>query len=184
MGLGNPGPQYQNTRHNVGFWLVRSLAEKYAGKFTPEPKFKGSTGSINVAGLDCRLLLPETFMNLSGEAVGKVVRFYKIPIASVLVIHDELDFPPGVIRLKKGGGANGHHGVQNIIDQLGDNDFWRLRVGIGKADSKDDTINHVLEIPSKSEIIQIHNAIERVLTIVPKLVKGDFDVAMLELHVV
>ncbi|MCK5664492.1 MAG: aminoacyl-tRNA hydrolase [Thiotrichaceae bacterium] len=182
VGLGNPGPQYENTRHNVGFWLVKALAEKYPGDFKLESKFRGFVSRVNIDNHKCELLLPETFMNLSGEAVTKIAKFYKIPSESILVVHDELDFPPGVIRLKKEGGANGHNGIQNIIQQLGANNFWRLRIGIGKARFKEDSSNYVLSKPSKSEIAEINYAIDRAIIIIPKLVAGDFDAAMMALH--
>jgi len=182
VGLGNPGPRYQNTRHNVGFWLVKALAEQYGGDFKLESKFKGFVSRVNVGEHACELLLPETFMNLSGEAVFSEMKFYKISVASLLVVHDELDFLPGVIRLKKGGGANGHNGVQSVIDRLGTNDFWRLRIGIGKAMFKEDASNYVLSAPNKFEAQQIHAAIERVNSIMPKLMIGDFSNAMLGLH--
>lgn len=184
VGLGNPGKQYEKTRHNVGFWLVKALAEEYHGNFKLEPKFKGFVSRVNIANIECRLLLPETFMNLSGDAVGQVVRFYKFAINSILIVHDELDFLPGVIRLKKGGGANGHNGVQNIIDQLGDNDFWRMRIGIGKARSKEAANDYVLSSPMRSERKEINGAIERAVMIVPKLLQGNFAAAISELHVV
>lgn len=182
VGLGNPGPQYENTRHNVGFWLVKILADKYHGDFKRDAKFKGFISSIDVAGHKCILLLPETFMNLSGEAVSKVVNFYKLPIDSVLVIHDELDLPPGVIRLKKGGGANGHNGVQSIIDQLGNSDFWRMRIGIGKSEYKDNTSGYVLSAPDQHEFEAINGAVEQAITYIPKLITGDFSSVMSELH--
>ncbi|MBU0744411.1 MAG: aminoacyl-tRNA hydrolase [Gammaproteobacteria bacterium] len=180
VGLGNPGPQYENTRHNVGFWLVKSLAEKYHGDFRLESKFRGFVSEIKIADHKCRLLLPETFMNLSGDAVGRVAKFYKIPSSSILVVHDELDFSPGDIRLKKDGGANGHNGVQNIIDQLGTNDFWRIRIGIGKAKSKDGFSDYVLSKPSKSNLGQILDAIDHAVMTIPKLVAGDFASAISE----
>ena len=182
VGLGNPGSQYENTRHNVGFWLARVLAEKYHSNFRLEPKFRGFTSGISIADHECELLLPETFMNLSGDAVGRFVKFYKLAVDSILVIHDELDFLPGVVRLKKGGGANGHNGVQNIIDQLGDSNFWRMRIGIGKSEFKDDVSGYVLSIPKQSELEEIHSAIERAIVVIPKLIVGDFVSAMSELH--
>jgi peptidyl-tRNA hydrolase, PTH1 family len=182
VGLGNPGPQYDNNRHNVGFWLVKSLAAQYHSKLSLETKFKGFTGSIDIIGHKCCLLLPETFMNLSGEAVSRIVKFYKLTIDSILVVHDELDFLPGVVRLKKGGGANGHNGVQNIIDQLGDNNFWRMRIGIGKSEYKDNTSGYVLSAPSQAELEEIKNSILSGVTVIPKLILGDFSSVMTELH--
>ncbi|CAL7959854.1 peptidyl-tRNA hydrolase [Gammaproteobacteria bacterium] len=182
VGLGNPGSQYEKTRHNVGFWLVNALAEKCNDSFKHEPKLKGLLSTVNISKHECKLFMPMTFMNLSGEAVRKIVSFYKIPIESILVIHDELDFLPGVVRLKKGGGANGHNGVQNIIDHLGSNNFWRLRIGIGKPSFKEDMVNYVTSSPNKSETKQIHNAIDQAIKIIPDLILGNFAKAMQDLH--
>jgi peptidyl-tRNA hydrolase, PTH1 family len=182
VGLGNPGSQYEKTRHNVGFWLVNTLAEKYSGSFKNEPKFKGFLGVITILDHEYKLFMPMTFMNLSGEAVRKIASFYKIPAEAILVIHDELDFLPGVVRLKKGGGANSHNGVQNIIDQLGSNNFWRLRIGIGKPSFKEDMANYVTSSPNKSETKQIHNAVDQAIEVIPDLVLGDFAKAMQVLH--
>ncbi|EKE01655.1 MAG: hypothetical protein ACD_21C00082G0005 [uncultured bacterium] len=182
VGLGNPGSQYEKTRHNVGFWLVNALVEKYQGNIKHEAKFKGLFGAVNISEHECKLLVPLTFMNLSGEAVRKVASFYKIPPESILVIHDELDFPPGDVRLKKGGGANSHNGVQNIIDQLGSNNFLRMRLGIGKPSFKADMINYVTSSPNKSETKQIHEAIDRAIEVIPDLISGDFAKAVQTLH--
>jgi peptidyl-tRNA hydrolase, PTH1 family len=182
VGLGNPGPQYENTRHNVGFWLINAIAEKFNGSLKLETKFKGFFGVATVLNHECKLLMPTTFMNLSGEAVSRVVNFYKIPIESILIIHDELDFPPGIARLKKGGSANGHNGVQNIIDQLGNNNFWRLRLGIGKPFFKDAMDDYVTNAPNKTEKKEIYNAIEQAINIIPDLVLGNFVKATQTLH--
>lgn len=182
VGLGNPGPQYENTRHNVGFWLVKDYAKKQNEEFRHETKFGGNTCAIKVSNYECKLLMPTTFMNLSGTSVRKISDFYKIPTETILVIHDELDFLPGVIRLKNGGGANGHNGVQNIIDHLGSKNFWRLRVGIGKPTFKEDMTNYVLHTPSKNEIKQIHDAINCAIEIIPELIFGNFEKAVQTLH--
>jgi PTH1 family peptidyl-tRNA hydrolase len=182
VGLGNPGSQYEKTRHNVGFWLMNILAGKYSGNFKNEPKFKGFLGVITILGHECKLFMPMTFMNLSGEAVRKIASFYKIPAEAILVIHDELDFLPGVVRLKKGGGANSHNGVQNIIDQLGSNNFWRLRIGIGKPSFKEDMANYVTSSPNKSETKQIRSAIDQAVEVIPDLVLGIFAKATQTLH--
>lgn len=131
-GLGNPGPQYQHTRHNVGAELVAALARRYRIRLAEEAKFKGLLGRGAVAGHDVRLLLPLTYMNLSGEAVGAVARFYKIEPEEILVVYDEVAFEPGVLRLKLGGGDNGHNGIRSVIAGLGNRrDFVRLRIGVG-----------------------------------------------------
>jgi PTH1 family peptidyl-tRNA hydrolase len=163
--------------------LLNVLAEKHNGNFKYEAKFKGSFATITIADHECKLLMPTTFMNLSGESVRRFVSFYKIPTESILVVHDELDFIPGAVRLKKGGGANSHNGVQNIIDQLGDNNFWRLRLGIGKPSVKTDMADYVTSAPNKSEARQIRNAIDQAVEIIPDLISGNFAQAMQVLHV-
>ncbi len=182
VGLGNPGSQYEKTRHNVGFWLVNALALKYSANVKHDSKFKGFIGAINISDHECKLLMPMTFMNLSGEAVCKVANFYKIPPEAILVIHDELDFLPGDVRIKKGGGANSHNGVQNIIDLLGSNSFLRMRIGIGKPSFKLDMAGYVTSLPSKSETKQIYDAIDRAIEVIPDLVLGDFAKAVQVLH--
>jgi peptidyl-tRNA hydrolase, PTH1 family len=182
VGLGNPGPQYENTRHNAGFWLVRLLSDKHQGFFKQESKFKGLVSNVEIEKQKCILLLPQTFMNLSGEAVSQIVNFYKLSVDSLLVVHDELDFPPGVVRLKKGGGANGHNGVENIINRLGTDSFWRLRIGIGKAEYRDNTTSYVISSPSQPEFLIINEAIDQAISYIPKLVLGDFQGVMSQLH--
>jgi PTH1 family peptidyl-tRNA hydrolase len=182
VGLGNPGSQYENTRHNVGFWLVSALAEKYSSSLKHESKFKGLLSAVDVSKHECKLFMPMTFMNLSGEAVRRIVRFYKIPIEAILVIHDELAFPSGVVRLKKGGSANGHNGVQNIIEHLDSNNFWRLRIGIGKPLFKEDLVNYVTSSPNKATTKKINNAIDQAITIIPDLILGNLTKAMQDLH--
>lgn len=182
VGLGNPGPQYTNTRHNVGVWLVEALAQQFTACLKLESKFKGYFASITIAAHECKLLIPTTFMNLSGQAVLAVAHFYKIPPEAILVVHDELDFAPGVVRLKKGGGANGHNGVQNIIDCLNSRDFLRLRIGIGKPINKEVMADYVLHSPSKTEVQLIGDTVERSLPIFADLVAGNIEKAMQELH--
>lgn len=182
VGLGNPGPQYERTKHNVGFWLVSGLDQEYGSGFKPEPKFKSSISKIDIKGQKCNLMMPLTFMNLSGEAVGKFARFYKIDPESILIVHDELDFSPGVVRLKKSGGANGHNGVQSVMDHLGTKDFWRLRIGVGKPAIKDDMSKFVLSSFKKTDLELVNDALNRAMAIVQKLVFGEFEKAMMELH--
>lgn len=182
VGLGNPGPQYANTRHNVGAWLVEALADQYSGTLKLETKFKGYFGSISIANHECKLLLPTTYMNLSGQAVLAVAHFYKIPPEAILVVHDELDFLPGEIRLKKGGGAGGHNGVQNIIACLNSKDFLRIRMGIGKPVHKDAMLDYVLKSPDKNSKQLITDAIAKALPLIPDLLAGRIEKAMQELH--
>ena len=182
VGLGNPGPQYKKTRHNVGFWFLQNLATKYNGLFKKETKFKGLFCDIDIDGHECKLLMPQTYMNLSGEAVQKVVHFYKIPIQNILIVHDELDFPTGVIRLKSGGSSNKHNGLQNIIDNLNSNMFWRLRIGIDKPADKIDTTHYVVSAPKKGDRIQIETALLAAIDIAPLLVAGETAKAVEYLH--
>lgn len=182
VGLGNPGLQYEKTRHNVGFWVIDEVASKYDIHLKREAKFKGLLGEANIFESTCKFLMPTTFMNLSGESVLRVANFFKIPVDSILVVHDELDFLPGIVRLKEGGGASGHNGVQNIIDNLGDNNFWRMRIGIGKPIIKEDMVNYVTTSPSKVDTQQIHLAINKAVEVIPDLVLGNFAQAMQELH--
>ncbi len=138
MGLGNPGPRYVRTRHNVGANFVRALAERFGIRLNEEPKFKGHVGRGEVAGVDVRLLVPNTFMNLSGESVGAMARFYKFEPEEILVAYDELAFDPGVLRLKSGGGDNGHNGIKSVTEGLGNaREFHRLRIGVGHPGSKE-----------------------------------------------
>jgi PTH1 family peptidyl-tRNA hydrolase len=138
VGLGNPGPQYQSTRHNVGANFVGYLAQRCDIQLAEDAKFKGYAGRGNIVGHDVRLLIPTTFMNLSGESVGTLVRFYKFEVDEVLVAHDEMAFEPGVLRLKTGGGDNGHNGVRSVISSLGNaRGFHRLRIGVGHPGDRD-----------------------------------------------
>ena len=145
VGLGNPGSQYQYTRHNVGAELVARLAETYRITLNADRSYKGRIGRGGIEGVDVRLLLPETYMNLSGQSVGAVAHFYKLPVDSILVAYDELAFEPGQIKLKTGGGHNGHNGVASVIDGLGnDRSFHRLRIGVGHPGHKDLVLGWVL----------------------------------------
>jgi peptidyl-tRNA hydrolase, PTH1 family len=178
VGLGNPGPNYKHTRHNVGYWFVQELATKYDLIFRQENKFKGVIAKKE----NCWLLLPETFMNKSGEAVKVLADFYKISSQEILVVHDELDFTPGIIRLKYSGGHNGHNGIRNIIDHLNTDQFYRLRIGIGRPQSKDEVTNYVLQSPSQPDLQQIINAIDNGLKIMPYIFANDMEQAIQQLH--
>ncbi len=189
MGLGNPGPRYQDHRHNVGFWLterLQSLPSALTG-FSPsnwqdEPRFSCRFQRLAPSVFCCQ---PTTFMNESGRAVQALAQFYKIPSHAILVVHDELDIAPGEIRLKKGGGHGGHNGIRSISQQLGSADFWRLRLGIGHPRSlglQQDVADFVLHRPSASEETLIQSAIDRCLQATPDLLKGRFSKAQLALH--
>lgn len=181
-GLGNPGPQYELTRHNVGCWLVDEIAARDGGQFRLENKFHGLLCRISVSGRDVRLLKPTTFMNRSGQSLGAVVRYFDIPPEQVLVAHDELDLPPGAARLKQGGGHAGHNGLRDIINVLGTRDFRRLRIGIGHPGDRGQVVNYVLSRSSKEDESQIREALDDAERCLADLVVGDFQKAMNRLH--
>lgn len=182
VGLGNPGSEYEKTRHNVGAWFVDALAEQYQGSFRSETKFRGQLTKLNVAGSACWLLKPSTYINESGQSVSAVANFYKIPPASILIVHDELDFDAGVIRIKEGGGHGGHNGLRDIVRHLKTNDFFRIRVGIGHPGSKDRVTPYVLGVPSQADRSKIIKSIEDGLHVIPDLVSGEMDHAFKQLH--
>lgn len=160
VGLGNPGDKYTDTRHNAGEWLIERLARRFNVSLNPENKFFGKTVRTLVNGKEVRLLVPTTFMNLSGKAVGALASFYRIKPEEILVIHDELDLPAGTAKLKQGGGHGGHNGLKDIVAQLGNNNnFYRLRIGIGHPGHRDLVAGYVLNKPSPAD----RNALEKVL---------------------
>ncbi len=182
VGLGNPGSQYEATRHNAGFWWVDEFARACGASFRPENKFHGLFARTASHGSEVFLLKPQTFMNVSGRAVGAVAQFYKIEPASILVVHDELDLPPGSAKLKLGGGHGGHNGLKDIIAQLGTKDFWRLRIGIGHPGERSEVVNYVLHPPRKEEQELINGAMQRAQAVAPLVVDGKLEAAMLKLH--
>jgi PTH1 family peptidyl-tRNA hydrolase len=181
VGLGNPGREYEATRHNAGFWWVENLAQAERVSLRPESKYHGRVGKLPAAGHDCFLLLPQTYMNESGRAVAALAGFYKIATADILVVHDELDLPPGVARLKKGGGVAGHNGLKDISRHLGP-DFWRLRLGIGHPGDRAQVVNYVLHPPREEETKLISDAVERSLELWPLIAAGQMEKAMHRLH--
>ncbi len=181
VGLGNPGAEYEKTRHNAGFWFVDELARQQHGNFRAEKKFHGDIAKITLAGNDIWLLKPQTFMNLSGQAVQALAHFYKIKPEQILVVHDELDLPVETIRLKKGGGHGGHNGLRDIAAKIGNN-FLRLRIGIGHPGDKNKVSNHVLKKASLDDQISIERNIERAIKVLPLVVEGELQKAMNELH--
>jgi PTH1 family peptidyl-tRNA hydrolase len=178
-GLGNPGRQHERDRHNAGFWFVERLAARHRAGLRAEPKFHAQTARLDG---DVWLAMPQTYMNLSGRAVGALARFYKIQPDEVLAVHDELDFPPGVAKLKQGGGVAGHNGLKDIAAQLGTQGFWRLRIGIGHPGDKDRVADYVLDAPPASERELIDQAIERGLQVAPLILGGEMQAAMMKLH--
>jgi peptidyl-tRNA hydrolase, PTH1 family len=182
IGLGNPGPHYQATRHNAGAWLIELIAQQHHVSLQLEPKFQARIGRISVKGQNVWLLIPNSFMNKSGWPVKLITQFYKIPAKHILLAHDELDFPPGVVRFKQNGGHGGHNGVQDVIHHLGDANFYRLRIGIGHPGDRDQVINYVLNPPSQSEYEQIISSLNKVTSVLPTFLSGNFQQAIQQLH--
>jgi len=180
VGLGNPGQQYRFTRHNAGAMFLETLCDDFHGELRPDSKFFGLAERISIAGHDVRLLFPTTYMNNSGQAVSAMARYYDIAPENILVAYDELDLPVETIRLKSGGGHGGHNGVRDIAKALDSNDFYRLRIGIGRPTGKG--IDYVLGVPSKREADAIQNNIDEAIRLLPLLVAGDFQNAMGKLH--
>ncbi len=183
VGLGNPGPEYAKTRHNAGTWYVEQLARWHNVSLREEPKFFGHTARILVEGQDVRLLIPNTYMNLSGKAVAALARFYQIEPEAMLVAHDELDLPPGIAKFKQGGGHGGHNGLKDIIARMGNNNnFFRLRLGIGHPGSKEQVAGFVLTKAPSSEQSLIDAALDESLRATDILFKQDMTKAMNRLH--
>lgn len=182
VGLGNPGRDYEATRHNAGFWWVDAVAARKSASLRPEKKFHGMAARVTEGAREIWLLEPDTFMNASGRAVGALAGFYRIAPDEILVVHDELDLPPGTVRLKKGGGHGGHNGLKDIAAHLGTPEFWRLRLGIGHPGNRDAVVNFVLNPPQRAEQELIDAAIDASLAALPQLLSGDFAAAMIKLH--
>lgn len=182
VGLGNPGADYARTRHNAGFWFVDRLAAAHGGAFRRESKFHGDVCRISLGGSELWLLKPETFMNLSGDAVASMARFYRIEPGQVLVAHDELDLPPGTVRLKQGGGGGGHNGLADIIEKLASRDFFRMRIGIGHPGSRELVTPFVLGRPSATDEADINGAIDEGITVLPLVLDGQINKAMTQLN--
>ena len=182
VGLGNPGPEYEPTRHNAGFWFVDALARRCQQSFRAEARFHSEIARCLLDGSESRLQKPQTFMNRSGLAVRSLMQFFKIPVEQILVAHDELDLPAGAIKLKKGGGHGGHNGLRDLISHLGSKDFHRLRIGIGHPGNKDQVVDYVLKKPGKEDRRLIEDAIDTALDVMPMAVGGDMAKAMQLLH--
>ncbi|MBI1175658.1 MAG: aminoacyl-tRNA hydrolase [Sideroxydans sp.] len=182
IGLGNPGREYEATRHNAGFWWVDQLAGQQRLDFRSEQKFHGLAARGQAHGHEVFLLKPQTFMNVSGRAVGALAQFYKIEPQQMLVVHDELDLPPGSVKLKLGGGHGGHNGLKDIIAHLGSRDFWRLRIGIGHPGERSEVSSYVLNTPRKEEQPLIEEAMQRALDVSHLVIEGKLEAAMLKLH--
>lgn len=181
VGLGNPGPDYDETRHNAGFWLVDLLARRHGADFRVERKFNAETASSRIDGADLLLLKPQTFMNRSGQAVQAASSYLKIPVEEILVAHDDLDLPPGDARLKLGGGHGGHNGLRDLIAHLGAG-FWRLRLGIGHPGNRAEVIDYVLKRPSREDETLIRNAVTEAADVIPIMLGRGEQPAMHRLH--
>lgn len=184
VGLGNPGPEYENTRHNAGAWFVSELARTSHVSLRSEPKFHGLHGVVRVDNYEYHLLIPMTYMNNSGRSVKSLSQFYKIPTQAILVAHDELDLPVGDIRLKYEGGAGGHNGLIDIINHLNTRQFHRLRIGIGRPNDSAQVVDYVLKPPKKEERMNIERALDDARLILPFLLEGNYQKAMNQLHAV
>ncbi len=180
VGLGNPGKEYERTRHNAGFWLLERFAQASGVVLRKEAKYQALVGRHASSG--AWLLLPQTYMNASGRAVIMLAGFFKLTPAEILVAHDELDFAPGVAKLKLGGGIAGHNGLRDISQRLGSHDYWRLRLGIGHPGDKDQVHDYVLQKPPPEERAAIESALEAALAVLPLCLAGDLQGAMLKLH--
>jgi PTH1 family peptidyl-tRNA hydrolase len=180
VGLGNPGKEYERTRHNAGFWLVERFAASSGVALRKDPKYQALVGRLADNG--AWLLLPQSFMNASGRAVQMLAGFFKIKPEEILVVHDELDFPPGVAKMKQGGGIAGHNGLKDISQRLGSHDYWRLRIGVGKPPAGDEGADYVLQRPPAEERSAIDWVIEKALEVLPLCLSGDMQTAMLKLH--
>lgn len=181
VGLGNTGSEYEATRHNAGFWLVEELAREFGIAFKNERGFHGAVSKVGGAWL----LKPSTFMNRSGQAVQALATFYKIVPDEILVVHDELDLPPGGVKMKKGGGHAGHNGLRDIQARLGTADFWRLRIGIGhprELQLEQEVVDFVLHRPNREHQGLIDEAMGKALSVMPHVLAGEMEVAMMKLH--
>jgi PTH1 family peptidyl-tRNA hydrolase len=182
VGLGNPGPDYVATRHNVGFWFVDDLAAARGGVFRAEGKFHGELCRLTIGDADVRLLKPATYMNRSGQSVAAVSRYFDIRPEAILIAHDELDLPVGKVRLKQGGGHAGHNGLRDTIGVLGSPDFWRLRIGIDHPGDRGQVVGYVLGRPTQEDAVSIRDALDQALGVTGDLLTGRYQAAMNRLH--
>ena len=181
VGLGNPGAKYESTRHNAGVWFVDAAASQAAAVFKPESKFKGEIATLTHQDQKTWLFKPQTYMNDSGEALRSLCKFYKIPTEQILVVHDEIDLPVGTAKIKWAGGHGGHNGLRSIFSHL-DQNFWRLRLGVGHPGRKEDVTDYVLSRPGKVEIDAIKGSIIKALTTLDECIQGNLDAATKNLH--
>jgi len=183
VGLGNPGPEYEDTRHNAGFWWVDEVARKLGGNLVPDRNYFGRVARINLPAGPIWLLQPMTYMNLSGKAVAPLARFFKIAPEEILAVHDELDIEPGQMKFKQGGGNGGHNGLKDMQAQLGSPNFWRLRLGIGHPGDKAEVASYVLRKPPAAEREAIHDCINKsIADALDLMIAGDMDRALMKIH--
>jgi peptidyl-tRNA hydrolase, PTH1 family len=180
VGLGNPGKEYERTRHNAGFWLLERFASANGIALRKDPKFQALVGRHDAGS--AWLLMPQSYMNASGRAVQMLAGFFKIKPEEILVVHDELDFPPGTAKIKQGGGIAGHNGLKDISQRIGSHDYWRLRIGVGKPPAGTDGADYVLQKPPPDERAAIEASIDKALSILPQCLSGDMQGAMNKLH--
>ena len=182
VGLGNPGPEYEATRHNAGFWFIDAVARELRTSLVPERSYFGKVARVNRADGPLWLLQPMTFMNLSGKSVSALARFFKIAPNEILVAHDELDLLPGQVKMKIGGSHAGHNGLKDIQAQLGSADYWRLRLGVGHPGDRAEVVHYVLRKPPAEQLDEISICIERSITALDLLLAGDMERAMMKVH--
>lgn len=182
VGLGNPGSEYEATRHNAGFWFIDAAARQLGATLTPERSYFGLAARVNRANGPVWLLEPMTFMNLSGKSVAALARFFKINPDEILVAHDELDLEPGQAKMKRGGSHAGHNGLKDIQAQLGSADFWRLRLGVGHPGVKAEVVNYVLRKPPLAEFELIGKSIDQSLSSLDHLLSGEMEQALMKIH--
>ena len=180
-GLGNPEDRYERTLHNAGFWFVDALARKYGGSFKHEKKFDADSCRVKMHGEDVWLVKPQSYMNNSGQPIRGLLDYYRLSVTELLVAHDEIDLPPGTVRLKEGGGHGGHNGLRDILRHCGA-DFLRLRLGVGHPGDKDQVTNYVLKRASSDVEAAIERNIDDAMVVMPELVDGDINAAMKKLH--
>lgn len=182
VGLGNPGPNYESTRHNAGAWFVHALCQHFKLTLKPDSKFQCQIAKLTMNEHDCFILIPSSYMNVSGQSVSLVQKFYKITPHETLIAHDELDLPPGVARLKLDGGHGGHNGLKDIFSRTNSKQFYRLRIGIGHPGHRDDVTDYVLTKPSVSDKEKILNIIDYTLPLMTEVILGNIDKSMQQLH--
>ncbi|MES2141940.1 MAG: aminoacyl-tRNA hydrolase [Pseudomonadota bacterium] len=181
-GLANPGKEYAKSRHNAGAWILDALAKSESLILKTDAKFHGAIAKLALGSHKCWLLIPNTYMNNSGRSIRALANFYHIPPEAILIVHDDLDLPPGVVRFKQGGGEGGHNGLKDIVAQLGSKDFWRLRIGIGHPGHRDRVHDYVLSSPSVADREKIEEANDKALAILPTFIGGEKQKAIQTLH--